>query len=194
MTCASPPPSGSGLQVSYVNDVPITGANVVQNVVLVPQAVTVSGTIHTPDGTPVTYASLIVTDQNTGVGVLTINVYEPTYTFTVAPGTYKLDLIRLVEFPVPGLRFTGSFLLRPILTDLVLTGDTTCDLVLPVVRMTGKVLDENGEGVAGVEFITYVSLDRETIPNVTWNTARAIARRRLTEALPFSSSPTPISR
>jgi hypothetical protein len=58
------PPSGSGFDEAVVNGIPVNGADVTQNVVLIQQAYTLSGVVRASDGTPVSKINVIAYDQN----------------------------------------------------------------------------------------------------------------------------------
>jgi hypothetical protein len=85
------PPTGSGFDQAMVNGIPVNGDHVTQNVVLIQPAVTLSGVVRLPSGTPVGNVRVWIREQisNTTVGQMTTGS-DGAYIFSLAGGTYSI--------------------------------------------------------------------------------------------------------
>jgi hypothetical protein len=76
------PQGGSGFSESVVNGIAVSGADVMQNVVLISRSFTVSGKVITPEGVGVSNIFIDVLEQVSGL--------EVTYLSTDADGNYSI--------------------------------------------------------------------------------------------------------
>ncbi|CAG0995283.1 hypothetical protein GEOBC_02608, partial [Geobacteraceae bacterium] len=147
------PPAGSGFSQSSVNGITVSGADVTQNVVLMQQAVTVSGTVKSSDGTVVQNAT--VSFKYTGTSTVARNCTTDTagaYGLSLSPGTYDIE-VSATKGTANHVPASARFY---ILGQTVLTSGTR-DLTLNVVSVTGKVTDGGGTPVPGAS-LSVVSL------------------------------------
>jgi len=138
--------------LTYLRDVEITED--VTLTIELPLALTVSGTLLYPDGTPAAGASIGLSPVEGGSGPTTSSAENGGYTLAVTPGVYDLS-VSVVGPPdsiagLPGLEFTT---------------DTSLDLTLPLKHVTIRVLDENGDPVVGAR----VSTGGTAGPGVIWD-------------------------
>ena len=145
------PPAELGFTDSVVNGIVVNGAPVTQNVVLLKQAVTLSGVVRGPDGTPVSNIVINVSDQNTGSQVgWQYTDAAGAYSIGLAGGTYYLNAYGNTNDSnhVPSIPIPTSFSIN--YSSLVVTTPTVKDIELPVVTLQGRVTDSDGTAVAGV--------------------------------------------
>ncbi|GLI38486.1 carboxypeptidase regulatory-like domain-containing protein [Geobacter hydrogenophilus] len=140
------PPSASGFSQSIVNGIAVSGADVTQNVVLMQQAITVSGTVKSSDGTVVQGATVYFRYAGTStVAKQIVTDASGAYSSSLSPGSYDIQVsasrgsVNHVASSVSYYFYNQSF-----------SATTTKDLLLPTVKVTGKTTDSNGIAVAGV--------------------------------------------
>ena len=109
-----------------------------------------SGIITTPEGAPVSGVKLVVVDQKTNVEINTVKSgIDGKYEFTLAPGLYKLIASGYASesnVPMPQI-----WQIKPVLKDLNVNGILEKNIVLPLVKVTGRVFDPAGNPLAGVQ-------------------------------------------
>jgi hypothetical protein len=149
------PPTGLGLHDSVVNGVVVNGANVTQHVVLLQEAVTLSGVVRLPDGTPVGGIGVMVRLQASGtqVGDKLLTDSEGRYSLPLATGTYRIDLDHF-SWNHSNVALPDNFILQNVALGLVVATATTRDVTLPLVRLSGRTVDSHGAPVDGVEIRT----------------------------------------
>jgi hypothetical protein len=116
------PPQGSGYSPSAVNGIAVSGANVNQNIVLLPQSVTFSGVVGGPDGTPASNIKIIVLNSATYTEVASMMTGQGgAFSFSNASGFYSfptlasnplnsLSDLNLVVYPPSGLGLGTKYL------------------------------------------------------------------------------------
>ena len=154
------PPGASGFLDSVVNDIVIDGGNITQNVVLLAGAITLSGVVYGPDETtPASRILVKLYEQATDTFVgesLTDTSGE--YSISVSAGLFMIEIegdkSNDHEFGVAPVTIDmpDNFELLPLVRDLNLAENTELDLVLPFRYLSGRVLDPEGQPVAGAEF------------------------------------------
>ncbi len=147
------PPTASGFSQSIVSGIAVSNADVTQNVVLMQQAITISGTVKSSDGTVVQGATV----NFKYAGTSTVAKSSPTdaagaYSSSLSPGTYDIEIsaAKGTANHVPGsarFYFPGQ----------VFSASATKDFTLNVVSVTGKTIDSSGIPVAGAS-LSAVSL------------------------------------
>jgi hypothetical protein len=157
------PPLVSELANSVVNGVAVNNADVIQTVVMVQQAVLLSGVLRLPDGTAVNGVEITILEQTSGteVGQMTTGL-DGSYSFPVSPGVYKIDLFGYWVF---GMNFPGApsyFFFKPVVSNLEVSSNTFRDITIPFVTLSGKTTDGNGVPVPEVELQQFGSWIEET--------------------------------
>jgi len=146
------PPSGSGYGDAVVNGIPVNGADVTQNVVLIQQAYILSGVVRAPDGTPVSNINVEARDQSSDV-VVGFNRSDASgnYSIPLAAGTYHIRVMGgRCYYGVSNIPTPQRFYIDAIVNNLVITANTVRDINLPLVTLSGKTTDSNGVPVGGV--------------------------------------------
>ncbi|MBU5612291.1 carboxypeptidase-like regulatory domain-containing protein, partial [Geomonas azotofigens] len=170
------PPSGRGLTDSTVNGIIINGVDVTQNIILIQQAVTLSGAIRNLTGTGVANVKVTVSDQASGVSAGQVSSDgNGNYSVPLASGTYKLSveggsssawISPTTNVPAPHY-FHGY----DILQNVVVSTNTTQNITMPFVTLSGKTTDNNEVPVSNVKIIQewghYVS--QSVGYYLTWN-------------------------
>lgn len=145
------PPVESGFKVSYVNDVAVSGKDVTQNIVLIAEAVTLSGAVRLPNGTPVNGVRIYLAEQTKGTQIgYQDSGADGSYSFSLASGTYTIEVTH--SYQSSGLPQDFYFQFSPLLRDIVLTESRSMDLVIPLVYWTGRTIDSEGNPVGNVNF------------------------------------------
>ena len=143
------PPSGAALANTVVNGVAVSGT-MVRNLALEP-ALVFSGVLSFSDGTlaPGFYVSVRSADGMIQVGGSTTDD-SGHFTIPLQAGTYRVDVSSMAQVGnlFPGIN--GTLFASSIISSLVVTGNTSKDIVLPIARLTGKTTDPNGVPVGGV--------------------------------------------
>jgi protocatechuate 3,4-dioxygenase beta subunit len=136
------PPSGSGFGQETVQDIAISGADRTYDVVLLSSRVgSISGVIRGRNGQPVPNAYVRVSGGSSSASTYTDS--QGQYTLQAASGTAHLQVYGSGPAGVAPSNFSAERY------NIAVNGPTTVDLDLPVVTLTGRVLDPNGNGVAG---------------------------------------------
>lgn len=134
------PPIGSGFTISRYIGFAVSGLTNL-NVVLVRQAVTLSGVLRTSRGVPIPDADIKLNGPSPAS---TRTTSTGAFSLAVAPGTYNLDFSRSTgsnpDFPD---YFYGG------VSGLVLDADRTQDLTMPFTAARVSVIDPDGNPVSG---------------------------------------------
>ena len=145
-------PNGSGFGDSDVNNITVNGSNVIQNIVIVASAYALSGVVRGPDGSPASNVSVKIRNQITLDFLDTVLTNQSgEYTVPLTVGTYRVEVSKYGNASA-GIPTPTSFRMDPVIKDLVITGDTTQDITLPFVTLSGFTTDSNGVPVSGVQF------------------------------------------
>jgi len=146
------PPASSGLAAQLVAGVTVPPEGASHDFVLVAPGRRLSGVLRGRDGLPVPGVGVFVEDPFTGefLGNATTDA-AGAYALFVPPGEYVLATGSSApggrDAPVPTPNLVWS-LNR---SGLTVTGDTVFDIALPVVRVSGQVVDADGVPVAGAQ-------------------------------------------
>jgi len=145
------PPVESGFGNTVVPNIDVRSNDVSQNIVLVENAAILSGTVHDGSGNPISGIHLTVSEQASGteVGQL-VSDASGAYAIAVASGTYEIDA-RYDYRSVTSQPSPERFNVQPLVTDVIVAADTTQDLALPFVTISGRTTDQNGVAISGVE-------------------------------------------
>jgi hypothetical protein len=145
----TPPPS-SGFGESKVNGIPVNGADVTQNVILIQQAVILSGTVRYPDGTVAQNIRVYANGLSGETGGSALSDTSGHYSIPVGGGTYQIEVRGGNSYgaqnkPSPGhFRWYSPF-------QLSITGNQTQDITLPsFATVSGKTTDANGVAIGNV--------------------------------------------
>jgi len=140
------PPAGTGFNLSAVNGIAVSGADVTQNVVLMQQAITVSGTVKSSDGTIVRNATINFIYAGTSTSAKVIGTGTTgSYSVALSPGNYNVEI-----FANKGSSNHVSTDVRYTFSAVPLLADTAKDFALSVVKVTGMTTDSSGVPVSGV--------------------------------------------
>jgi protocatechuate 3,4-dioxygenase beta subunit len=137
------PPVGSGYQASTINDVDIT-ADKNLNIILItqPDILSYSGTLRDENGTPVDLG--IIRLSNTSGAYFGDTDAAGHFTVNAPAGQYKLLI-----------RHGGAFLFTSE-GAVNLTSDMTGqDLILPLVKLTVNVVDQDGNPIPGIQSASF---------------------------------------
>lgn len=139
------PPSASGFSQSIVSGIAVNNADVTQNVVLMQQAITVSGTVKSSDGTVVQGATVSFKYAGTST-VAKSSTTDATgaYTSSLSPATYDIE-ISATKGTVNHVPASARFYFF----GQVFSASATKDFTLNVVSVTGKITDSGGTPVSG---------------------------------------------
>ena len=144
------PPVDSGFASSPVAGILVSDQDVIQNIVLISGARTITGTVRMPDGTPASNIRLRFKDQTSNALIAdAASDTDGTYSVPLADGTYKID-VENVDGMISSAPVPQQFRIRPLVSGLEVSGDTTMDLTLPIAAMSGFTTDSNGDPVGGV--------------------------------------------
>jgi rRNA maturation protein Nop10 len=149
---------GSGLGNSVVNGIVINGADVSENVVLVQQAVVLDGVVRNSGGTGIENVYVEIDDNSSGVsagsvctdanGHYSIPLVSGTYRVLVSGGSYDYSYGNCgttTNVPMPK-RFYG----KGIVQNLIISGNATQNITIPIVTMSGQTTDSSGVAVGNV--------------------------------------------
>jgi alpha-tubulin suppressor-like RCC1 family protein/ribosomal protein L27 len=160
------PSVASGLANSVVNGIVVNNANSVQNVVLVQQAVVLSGVVRNPAGVGMKNIQVSVKDQASDVVAGTVFTdANGNYSVPLASGTYKIDVqggstdfygycgpngaAALCSTNVPAPSNFSSWS-GALVNNLAITSTTVKDIIIPFVTLSGKTTDGKGVAVGNV--------------------------------------------
>ena len=156
------PPSGTGFDEAVVNGIVVNGTDVTQNVVLIQQAIILSGVVRAPNGTPVSNILVEVREQASEIVVGSqITDTSGVYSIGLAAGTYKISVYKNGTTNIPTPR--GFYIYRYV-SNLIVSTNTVQDINLPLVTLSGKTTDSNGVPVGGVTL---------KVPQKTWYVGNA---------------------
>jgi hypothetical protein len=154
------PPNGSGYAVSVVNGIVVGGTNVTHNVILLQDSLTLSGTMKTSTGVPLSNAQVIIGPCGSwfacaGSGFTVLTDANGKFSASVAPGTYNI----LTYFDLGGLYQAGNYngSSYALYDNIVVTADTSYDITVPLAKLSGKTTDANGVAVPNVSFSIHES-------------------------------------
>jgi len=143
------PPIDSGYSNNVVNDLVISTANITQNVVLIDGASILNGIVRDGHGNPISNIQLTVNDLVSGTAMGTVySDINGAYSLSLANGSYEIDIRNGSTSNQPSPSY---FLIWPFIHSLTVAGDTTQNVDLPFITLSGKTTDANGVAVAGVE-------------------------------------------
>jgi chitodextrinase len=158
------PPAGSVFGASVVKAISVHGADVIQNVVLVSEAIQLSGKVLTPGGVPVQKVEVVLANPaNGGTIASAFTDANGSYSFPVGAGTYSMNLYGGSQFwgscgadgitaqCVPNVPVPQTFYGYNVVQDLTVTGDIVQNITLPVVILSGKTTDSKGGPVGNVK-------------------------------------------
>lgn len=154
------PPDGSGFGTSLVNGIAVSGANVTQDVVLMHNAVSLSGTMKGYGGLGLANAQARVFAKGTRSPQLATITADPQgrYSILLAPGAY--DLWISSGTLDPSVAPSQSWFSDGGYFSVQLSQDTAYDLTLPLVRLSGSTTDSGGGPVPNVQiFCAWYKLD-----------------------------------
>ncbi|MDH5517652.1 MAG: hypothetical protein OEY36_07510 [Gammaproteobacteria bacterium] len=139
----------SGYGSANVNGIVVNGTDQVIDVYLLPGGINLTGTVYQNDGvTPASNIELKIFDSNqpdSYIDTVVTNA-QGQYLFTVAAGTYGLAM-KTVNSVSNGLNFHHT----KYLNNIALAENTTQDITLPFISVSGKTLDSRGQRVGNVE-------------------------------------------
>ena len=144
------PSLASGLANSVVNGIAVTGADVLQNVILVQEANLLSGTVRNSAGAPASNIRLKVNDQASNTPIANIlSDANGHYSVPLASGTYEID-VQYAYGLASSIATPKTFYIQPMVQNLQVAGNTTRDLTMPFVTLSGKTTDASGAAIPGV--------------------------------------------
>ncbi|GFO54930.1 hypothetical protein GMSM_19370 [Geomonas sp. Red276] len=157
------PPSGSSFGQSLVKAISVAGADVTQNVVLVSDAILLSGKVVTSTGTGIQNLLVQLNDQASGRTVA--QVYTDAnggYSFPVSAATYSINVYGGSLYTgycgadgsytqcVPNVPTPQSFYGYNLVYNLAVASDTTKNITIPIVTLSGKTVDGGGNPLGNV--------------------------------------------
>ena len=164
------PPSGSGLAQTMFSGEDVSSDT--NRDFSLNTANTLSGIVYGPDGTtPASGVRLSVYDQTSGVRIgNTIQTDgSGAYSFALSSSIYKIRA-EGVDSEV-NISTPGSWNINPITSNLAVNGNTTHDMTLPFVTLSGKTTDSNGVAIGNVELRVHRSWNANGIDYASFNTS-----------------------
>jgi hypothetical protein len=139
------PPSGTSYSAMSESGVPLSG-DTTRNFTL-PSTSPISGTVRGLNGTPLASVSVNAYTQQTGQFLASAQTDAAGRYSLAAAGTVRMDFS---QYNYSTTNTTAPQSWQHYRYDVVVSGATTVDVDLPVVRVIGKVSDSNGAGVSNV--------------------------------------------
>ena len=154
----------SSFGTSLVNGVVVSGYNVTENVVLVQSAVTLSGVVHTSGGVGIKNVHVKVYGQTSNAqagevwtdanGNYSVSVPGSTYKIYLEGGAFYFDNCGTngsytqctSNIPEPNYFYSTVYPVQ----NLVVSGNTTQDITIPLVTLSGKTTDTNSVPIGHV--------------------------------------------
>jgi len=166
------PPEGSGIAPSSVNGIPVNGADVTQDIVLVQQAVTLSGVVFAPDATGISNVAVSAYDQSSAaLAGSAVTDADGGYSIPLEKGTYFISLnggtasgYGQSNVPLPPV-LNGDGVVQ----NLVITDDLARNILLPVFTLSGSVKDNAGDPVANVAVTVPDTVQQAPVGSYTVN-------------------------
>ena len=144
----SPQPN-IGYSVSNIYDIPVTTESSQQDIFLIPAPNKLSGVIKDKSGHTLPGVNLLfkeqITNDEVAVVQTDINGY---YSVSLANGTYRVE-VESYNTNHSSL-LPNYFYIRPLLSNFTVNGDANKDITLPLVTVSGKTIDNEGNIVSGV--------------------------------------------
>jgi hypothetical protein len=143
------PLSLTGFQSFTVNGIVVDGTDLIQNVVATTPGWILSGKIGAPGG--VGLRGIQVWAQSDLAWLRGFTNADGIYTFAVSSGTYSISLFGDPTSTIPAVPLPQVFSAYWIVENLSVTSDTTKDIELPLVTLSGKTTDKSGNPVPNVQ-------------------------------------------
>jgi len=179
------PPEESGFSESVVNGINVVGANVTQNVVLIKDALRLSGVVYGAGEVPLPNVKVVLFPKS-GSNALasTITDSQGRYTFGVSPGDYKFNLEHYgtawggVTIPTAE---PSTFWRIFDIGSVTVTGGTVYDLRLPFVRLSGKTTGSDGVSVGNITI-------KHLLQSTSWTDSNGVTQYPYTDGISEGAS------
>ena len=147
------PPQGTLYRSAWIADPPfvVSGPDITRDIVLLDPTLTLSGTVKIPSGAGISNIRVCSSGGPTSKCVTSDagGIYSMT---GLDSGTYSLNISRygVTNIPTP-----ASFSIDSYISNLAISVNTSQDITVPLVTLSGKTTDSNGVGVANVGISLY---------------------------------------
>ena len=151
------PPNGSGYNDAWILDPPviINNADLLRDITMLLPTSSISGVVRNPAGVGTSNISVCAYSSLTSTSKCTVSDTSGAYSITgLDVGTYRISVSRSGTPNVPA---PYSFSITGYVPSLSVSGNTTQDVSLPFITLSGKTTDSNGVAVASVSMYTYPS-------------------------------------